>query len=86
MWFVCSQSEKVGGEAVKQFISGINTLEGCGGESKGARYRNVEGTASIKQNCLFRQYNLIREVQIDEDCLRNKINSIIKLKVEIVPA
>lgn len=59
--------------------------KGWGGESKGARYHNVEGTGSSKQNCLFKQYNLIRKVQIDEDCLRNKINSIIKLEVEIVP-
>ena len=60
--------------------------KGWGGESKGARSHNAEGTVRIKQNCLFKQYNLMREVQIDEDGLRNKINPIINLEVEIVPA
>lgn len=32
----------------------------------------------------FKQYNLIREMETDEDCLGNVINAIRKLEVEVV--
>lgn len=78
-WFVLLQ--KRGGEPVS-----INGLEELGRrDSQGICYCNGERAASVKRICLFKQCDLIRGVDVDEeDCLGNIINMIINLEVEVV--
>lgn len=45
---LCSQSEKVGGETVKQFINGVSGLEDGWRESRDVCYCSAERTARIK--------------------------------------
>ena len=78
---VCSQLQKGGGEPVSINVPGELGRR----DSQGICYCNGERAASVKGICLFKQCDLIRGVDIDEeDCFGNIINMIIKLEVEVV--